>query len=228
LLPKGLDLGFLFWHVVIQFYTVPSVLSHCWLGSRKGIRPVKTEWWGAVVVISLELGVDLHTAQLMPLPRTVSCFSKIQIGFIFLVLAYPGSPGQRAVKWVYVRYTVLLPACCSQLIEYRWCSVAGSSMRVSGVTRSPLTLTFRPLTSSTCHATSADRSNALRTTCLLSRYVYHAVAPAATAVVTKSLVSEIASFIDSVLMVWSRVLRPTRHKIGHFRDVFPSQCLDQY
>ena len=37
-------------------------------------------------------------AQLMPLPLTVSCFSKIQIGFSFLVLAYQGSPGQRAVK----------------------------------------------------------------------------------------------------------------------------------
>ena len=34
----------------------------------------------------------------MPLPCTVSCFSKIQIGFAFLVLAHPGSPGKRAVK----------------------------------------------------------------------------------------------------------------------------------
>jgi len=40
----------------------------------------------------------LHMAQLMPLPLTVSCFSKIQIGFTFLVPAHPGSPGQRAVK----------------------------------------------------------------------------------------------------------------------------------
>jgi len=38
----------------------------------------------------------------MPLPLTVSCFSEIQIGFISLVPAHPGSPGQRAVKWVYV------------------------------------------------------------------------------------------------------------------------------
>ena len=41
-------------------------------------------------------------AQLMPLPLTVSCFSKIQIGFTFLVPAYPGSPGKRAVKRAYV------------------------------------------------------------------------------------------------------------------------------
>jgi len=38
----------------------------------------------------LERGADLHTAQLMPLPLTVCCFSKIQIGFTFLVPAYPG------------------------------------------------------------------------------------------------------------------------------------------
>jgi len=40
----------------------------------------------------------LHMAQLMPLPLTVSCFSKIQIGFTFLVPAHLGSPGQGAVK----------------------------------------------------------------------------------------------------------------------------------
>jgi len=44
------------------------------------------------VVICLEQGADLHMAQLMPLPITVSCFSKIQTGFAFLVPAYLGSP----------------------------------------------------------------------------------------------------------------------------------------
>jgi len=58
----------------------------------------KTEWWGAGVVICLERGADLHMAQLMPLPLTVSCSIKIQIGFTFLEPAHPGSPGQRAVK----------------------------------------------------------------------------------------------------------------------------------
>ena len=62
----------------------------------------KTEWWGAGVVICLELGADLHMAHLMPLPLTVSCFNKIQIGFTFLVPADPGSPGKRAVKRVCV------------------------------------------------------------------------------------------------------------------------------
>ena len=58
------------------------------------------EQWGAGVVICLERGADLHMAQLMPLPLTVSCFSKIQIGFTFLVPAHLGSPGQGAVKRV--------------------------------------------------------------------------------------------------------------------------------
>jgi len=58
----------------------------------------KTEWWGAGVVICMERGADLHMAQLMPLPLTVSCFNKIQIGFTFLVPAHLGSPSQWAVK----------------------------------------------------------------------------------------------------------------------------------
>ena len=57
---------------------VPSVLWRCWLGGRKGIRPVKKlEWWGAGVVICLQRDADLHVAQLMPLPLTVACFTKI-------------------------------------------------------------------------------------------------------------------------------------------------------
>ena len=87
---------------------VPSVLWRCWLGGRKGIRPVKTERWGAGMVICLEWGADLHMAQLMPLPLTVFCFTKIQFGFTFLVPAYLGSPGQRAVKRVCVCVCVVL------------------------------------------------------------------------------------------------------------------------
>jgi len=64
------------------------------LGGRKGIWPVKTEWWGVGMVICLERGADLHMAQMMSLPLTVSCFSKIQIGFAFLVPAHLGSPGK--------------------------------------------------------------------------------------------------------------------------------------
>jgi len=75
-----------FFHPLLVSVYVPSVLWRCWLG----IWP------------------DLHMAQIMPLPLTVSCFSKIQIGFIFLVLAHLGSLGQRAVKRVCMRLCVYL------------------------------------------------------------------------------------------------------------------------
>ena len=95
------------------------------LVGRQEVHPArkKTEWWGAGVVICLERGANLHMAQLMPLPLTVSCFSKIQIGLTFLVPAHPGSPGKSAVKRACVcvcvarRLTVIL-----QLADYHTCS----------------------------------------------------------------------------------------------------------
>jgi len=60
----------------------------------------------------------LHMAQLMPLPLTVSCFSKIQIGFTFLLPAHLGSPGKRAVKWVCVCVCVCVTG-CSQLEQHQ-------------------------------------------------------------------------------------------------------------
>ena len=63
------------------------------VGRQEGHRACKKlSGWGAGVVICLERGADLHMDQLMPLPLTVSCFSKIQIGFTFLVPAHLGSP----------------------------------------------------------------------------------------------------------------------------------------
>ena len=76
-------LGCQFLYMYIGLNCLPSVLWRCWLGSRKGIRPVKTEWCGAGMVVCLERYADLHMAQLLPLPLTVSCFSKIQIGLPF-------------------------------------------------------------------------------------------------------------------------------------------------
>ena len=67
------------------------------------------------MVICLERGADVHMAQLMPLPLTVSCFSKIQIGFTFLVPAHLGSPGQRAVKLVCVVGKTLTNVCCCDI-----------------------------------------------------------------------------------------------------------------
>jgi len=60
------------------------------VGRQEGHPACKKQWWGTGVVICPERGADLHMAQLMPLPLTVSCSSKLQIGFTFLVPAYPG------------------------------------------------------------------------------------------------------------------------------------------
>jgi len=57
------------------------VENHFWLGGRKGIRPVKTEWWDdhAAMVLCLGQGADLHMVQLMPLPLPISCSSKSRL-----------------------------------------------------------------------------------------------------------------------------------------------------
>ena len=79
------------------------------VGRQEGHPACKKQWWGAGVVICLEQGADLHMAQLMPLPLTVSCFSKIEIGFTFLGPAHLGSPRKRAVKRVCVCVCVMVP-----------------------------------------------------------------------------------------------------------------------
>jgi len=79
----------------------------------------KLEWWGTGLVICLERDADLHMAQLMLLPLTVSCFSEIQIVFIFLVPAHLGSPRKRAVKRVCV--------CVFWLRRTLWTSFAQNS-----------------------------------------------------------------------------------------------------
>jgi len=91
---------------------LPSVLWRCWLGGRKGIRPVKKLSGGVLAWLCLGRYAGLHMVQLMPLLPTVSCFSKIQIGFTFLVPAHLGSPGQRAVKRVLF--------CCSVIYFFNY------------------------------------------------------------------------------------------------------------
>ena len=77
-------------------------------------------------------------AQLMSLPLTVSCFSKIQIGFAFLVPAHPGSPGKRAVKRVCVCVCVCVeslgPINCSAAVSFLR-GLGRRTAEVSGETR---------------------------------------------------------------------------------------------
>ena len=79
------------------------------------------------MVICLELGTDLHVAQQMPLPLTVSCFSKIQTAFTFLVLAHPGSPGKREVRHVCMCDEDILTANKQQPLSHR------SGLRASSI-----------------------------------------------------------------------------------------------
>jgi len=75
------------------------------VGRQEGHPTCKNLSGGLLAWLSVWIEVQIcmmHMAQLMPLPLTVSFFSKIQIGFTFLVSADPGSPGQRAVKRVCV------------------------------------------------------------------------------------------------------------------------------
>ena len=117
-------------HVAACFYRIgPGMCLQCLdavVGRQEG-HPVckKTERWGTGVVICLERGADLHMVQRIPLPLTVSCFSKIQIGFTFLVPAHPGSPGQRAVKRVCVCVCV-----CVARVSAASCSHVNTDMFV--------------------------------------------------------------------------------------------------
>ena len=83
----------------LQCFSAFSALTLL-VGRQEGHPACKKRVVGLVVCV--ERGADLHMAQLMPLPLTISCSSKIQIGFTFLVPAHPGSPGKRAVKRVCV------------------------------------------------------------------------------------------------------------------------------
>jgi len=71
----------------------------------------------------------------MPLPLTVSCFSKIQIGFTFLVPAHPGSPGKRAIKRVCVCVFCILCLYVFAILVFLQCfdTVGWASGRTSGL-----------------------------------------------------------------------------------------------
>jgi len=85
---------------LVVIHWLPSVLWRCWLGGRKRIQPVKTEWWGAGVVICLERGAnDLHMIQLMPLPPRSSSLAPVKSRMVYLSGAgLPRLSWKKAVK----------------------------------------------------------------------------------------------------------------------------------
>ena len=105
------------------------------------------------MVICLLRGADLHMVQLMPLPLTVSCFSKIQIGFTFLVPAHPGSPGQSAIKrvcvcvcgsWLHEAMTNCVPHGCGQGNMTHFYILGAMQWRREGVCRPGQTSVLPP------------------------------------------------------------------------------------
>ena len=68
------------------------------VGRQEGHPACKKLSGWVLAWLSVWRGANWHMAQLMPLPLTVSCFSKIQIGFTFLIPAHLGSPGQRPLN----------------------------------------------------------------------------------------------------------------------------------
>ena len=129
------------------------------------------------MVICLERGLDLHTAQLMPLPLTVSCFSKTQTGFTFLILAHPGSPGKRPLngrvfQWevplflevpefpyntVYDTYMETRPTASSPWSECTGCHQQGHAGSKTLHSQNPPVLNWR------CRLTQADLHNGRKT-----------------------------------------------------------------
>ena len=95
---------------MVDFYGMNHLIVHPFsaltlLVGRQDGHPACKKLSGGVLAwssVCSEVQTCMHMAQLMLLPVTVSCCSKIQIGFTFLVLAHPGSPEQRAVKRVCV------------------------------------------------------------------------------------------------------------------------------
>ena len=98
----------------------PSVLWCCWLGGRKGIPPVKNEWWGAGMVICLGRGADLHMAQLIALPLTVSCSRKSRLVLV-LPFWYQLTPeSHKTVIVVVVVVVVLTAEWCNSRNAMQW------------------------------------------------------------------------------------------------------------
>ena len=134
--------------LILFLFHLTSVLWCCWFGSRKGIRPVKTELCDVGVVICLWWGADLHMAQLMPLPLTISCSSKSRLvlpsWFYLSGTCWPG--WTRTYSWPAVKR---LCVCVFQVLPFwyrltrvvpdkrplNWCNSSSSTRQEQNVSK---------------------------------------------------------------------------------------------
>jgi len=107
-----------------------------------------------------------YTAQLMLLPLTVSRFSKIQIGFTFLVPAYPGGPGKRAVKWLCVCVIYDCRRVLGRAIRNTW-------LRSASVVTSTTHSTARRSATRTMSGRPAPLTTSLKVASLLTCLFWH-------------------------------------------------------
>ena len=82
----------------------------------------KTGWWGAGIVIYLERGTELYTAQLMPLPLTFSCLNNVQIGFTYRLTWVVPDKGPLNGR-VCVRCCCSCCCCCSCSLCFVCCMI---------------------------------------------------------------------------------------------------------
>ena len=154
------------------------------------------------MVICLERSADFHMAQLMPLPLTVSCFSKIQIGFTFLVPAHSGSPGQRAVKRVCVCAFCVL----NFFLSFKEVPSPLSRVRCQ-VCRKAAASGWIGLSRSTCRATMrAARARGPATTSPRGRRIDRSTTPAAA---SRRSARATRQCISRPLLIFSFENRPT-------------------
>jgi len=102
------------------------------VGRQEGHPACKKQ--SGVVLAWLSVWSEVQTCiwQLMPLPLTVSCSSKIQIGFTFLIPAYPGCPGKEAVKWLLLLLlSLLFPLCKLRLCFGRYFGLVNTRLQMT-------------------------------------------------------------------------------------------------
>ena len=110
---------FTHWHFSAMAFSALTLL----VGRQEGHPACKKLSGGVLAWLSdLKGGADLHMAQLMPLPLTVSFFSKIQIGYTLLVPAHLGSPRKGPISWYSTQHSTrsVIHTTRQSLMTDRW------------------------------------------------------------------------------------------------------------